>query len=164
MFCKFCGVKIGDDSKFCNFCGKDLRVNTVVQEQITNPIKSEATTGVKGRRKISDLTVNDFPGVDGELLEKWKKVAVKTKWNLIIASCIWMGIIFLVGNIIPYYERNSSGYLVQSLASIIFSAMVIPSILLVLLFFSRKSAMMMRKMGINYKKLNQVLKNDGSIS
>lgn len=100
MYCKKCGKHIEDDSKFCMFCGQEIKVNPNDKEQ-------EKATRVVVVKKVK----NDDADVDYENPEKKNHGCLIVAIVVIVSIAIIIGVLFGTGmfDSIDSSSNNNNG-------------------------------------------------------
>lgn len=121
MYCKYCGKKIADDSKFCQHCGGKQ------EESIASPINNE----VKPEEAQKQEWVIEIPTIKTNLSDKQKK------WVGIYAAWVLLNIVFIFidgnNNSASYYFFPFDSY--WDLGDYDFSEFLVYALLLPLIIF-----------------------------
>ncbi len=54
MFCRFCGERIPDDSKFCKACGKKVGVQSAAKRNAEEPARGRPESAPRGIKRGPD--------------------------------------------------------------------------------------------------------------
>jgi hypothetical protein len=103
-------------------------------------------------RKMSELTAEDFPGVDQGKFEEWKKMRISTD-KKILATVGVMFILFIV-NIIMLSNRIFGNEINNYLY--VFCIILIVY-MIVILFISRKTLKLQKSLGITKRSMREAL-------
>ena len=107
MYCKFCGKKIPDISKFCRYCGKKISAS----EPVTDSGKTEEHKGKHYQSMSQEQTniISNYFGVIKKYADFKGRASRKEYWLFALASTIiFFGLSYFEGYIGAFAESEET--------------------------------------------------------